>query len=140
MKYIIISIATLMLTSCYRELYVEKSTETINLTQHTTEVEYQPMTYYKSRWEVTLVRKRNRYGDTMFVAENLEVKKDSNIITKDYERITNKKGKMKRFDYPIDLLDFMEVRNWHLKDTTHNARGVKYHFEKEYPYKVYYNY
>lgn len=140
MKYTIIILASLMLTSCYRELHVEKSTETINLTQHTTDVEYQPMTYYKSRWDVTLVRKRNRHGDTIYIAENLDIKKDSNIIVKDYERIVNRRGKSVRFDYPIDLLDFMEVRNYHLQDTVETNGGIKYKFKKEFPYRLYYDY
>ena len=140
MKYTIIILASLMLTSCYRELHIEKSTETINLTSRVTEVEYQPMIYYKSRYEITLIRKRNRHGDSIYLAENLDIKKDSNIIVKDYERIVNKRGKTVRFDYPIDLLDYMQSRNYFIQDTVHSERGVKYKFKKEYPFRQYTNY
>ena len=140
MRYTLIIIAAVLLSSCYRELHVEQSTEIINLKTRTTEVEYQPMVFKRSRYEVTLVRKRNRHGDTMYVAENLNIQRDSNIIKKHYERVVNNRGKMVRFDYPIDLLDYMQVRNYFIQDTTHTTRGISYKFKKEYPFKSYTNY
>lgn len=139
-KTISIFLVAVVLSSCYRELHIEQSTETINLNSRTTEVEFQPIIYKKSRYEVTLVRKRNRHGDTMYVAENLDISKDSNVIVKNYDRIVNYRGKIVRFDYPIDLLDYMEVRDFHLKDTTHTSRGINYHFKKEYAYRLYKDY
>lgn len=132
-----IVLVAILLSSCYRELHIEKSTETINISERTTDVEYQPIIYFKSKWEVTLVRKRNRHGDTMYVAENLDITRDSALIIKDYERIVNKRGKMVRFDYPVDLVDYMEVRHFHLQETVHTSRGVNYRFKKEYPYREY---
>ena len=140
MKNTTIILAAVLLSSCYRELHVEQSTEIINLKTRTTEVEYQPMVFKRSRYEITLIRKRNRFGDTLYIAENLEIKRDSNIIKKHYERIVNSRGKSVRFDYPIDLLDYMQVRDYFIEDTTHTARGISYKFKKEYPYKSYTNY
>lgn len=140
MKNTTIILAAVLLTSCYRELHVEQSTEITNLNTRTTEVEYQPMVFKRSRYEVTLVRKRNRFGDTLYIAENLEIERDSNIIKKHYERIVNSRGKSVRFDYPIDLLDYMQVRDYFIQDTTHTTRGISYKFKKEYPYKSYTNY
>jgi len=140
MKNTTIILAAVLLSSCYRELHVEQSTEIINLKTRTTEVEYQPMVFKRSRYEITLIRKRNRFGDTLYIAENLEIKRDSNIIKKHYERIVNSRGKSVRFDYPIDLLDYMQVRDYFIEDTTHTTRGISYKFKKEYPYKSYTNY
>ena len=140
MRYTLIIIAAVLLSSCYRELHVEQSTEIINLKTRTTEVEFQPMVFKRSRYEVTLVRKRNRHGDTLYLAENLEIERDSNIIKKHYERIVNSRGKSVRFDYPIDLLDYMQVRNYFIQDTAHTTRGISYKFKKEYPFKSYTNY
>jgi hypothetical protein len=140
MKNTIIILAAVLLSSCYRELHVEQSTETINLKTRTTEVEYQPMVFKRSRYEVTLVRKRNRFGDFIFIAENLDIEKKGSIIKKHYERIVNNRGKSVRFDYPIDLLDYMKSRDYFVEDTTHTARGVNYKFEKRYRYREYSNY
>lgn len=140
MKNTTIILAAVLLSSCYRELHVEQSTEITNLNTRTTEVEYQPMVFKRSRYEITLIRKRNRFGDTLYIAENLEIKRDSNIIKKHYERIVNSRGKSVRFDYPIDLLDYMQVRDYFIEDTTHTTRGISYKFKKEYPYKSYTNY
>jgi hypothetical protein len=140
MKNTTIILAVVLLTSCYRELHVEQSTEITNLKARTTEVEYQPIVFKRSRYEITLIRKRNRFGDTLYLAENLEIERDSNIIKKHYERIVNSRGKSVRFDYPIDLLDYMQVRDYFIEDTTHTTRGISYKFKKEYPYKSYTNY
>ena len=140
MKNTTIILAAVLLCSCYRELHVEQSTEITNLKTRTTEVEYQPMVFKRSRYEVTLVRKRNRHGDFIFIAENLDIEKKGSIITRHYERIVNSRGKSVRFDYPIDLLDYMQVRDYFIQDTTHTTRGISYKFKKEYPYKSYTNY